>query len=921
MRRSFARLAAWLAASLGALVFPAHAGVITTVVDGSAGIAGNTSLQLNGTDPVISYGIDLKLATCTANCQSASPTWQLVTVDTAGTVILAESSLQLNSGNPMIAYQRGEDLKLATCTANCQSATPSWQIVTVVSGIGGFTTSPISLQLNGGNPVISYTDNNSATVKLATCTANCQSATPTWQIVTVDTGGLTAPGSLQLNGGNPVISYKKGGLSLATCTANCQSATPTWQIVLVQTGSSTTTGQYSSIQLNGGNPVISYYDSDSGANDLKLATCTANCQSATPTWQIVTIDSVGNVGRDTSLQLNGGNPVISYYDVTNHDLKLAVCTANCQSASPTWLVRTVDSLNLVGEYTSLQLSGVNAVVSYKTQTGGDLKMATITPPTVTSIVRAGANPTNAASVAFTVTFSEDVTGVDVTDFALAITGLVGASITGVTGSGATYTVTVNTGTGDGLIGVNLVDDDSIVGFLPLAGLGAGNGNFTGPTYTIDRTAPTAALVLPANGTYSAGQNLDLTLNTSEAVSVTGTPSIALTLGAAAVNATYVSGSGTSSILFRYAVVATDLDLDGISVAGALSGGSLSDAAGNVGAGTFAVGSTAGILVRTAYTVTSSAGANGTITPSGTQQVTHNATATFTVTPNANYTASVGGTCGGTLVGNTFTTNPITAPCTVVASFGVISYTVTPSAGPNGTITPNTPQTVVHGATATFTVTPSPGYAAVVGGTCGGALAGTTYTTNAITANCTVSATFTSTVVTSFTGPSSTGTGNVTASFTGGGVLCGFATSQFIPVTGHPASPPAGTAPGGVTFPHGLFDFTLSGCTPGSTITMTITYPATLPVGTLYWKYGPIPGGPSPRWYVLPATISGNVATFAITDGAMGDDDLAANGAIVDQGGPGVPGAAVATPTLSEWAMILMALLMLASVSLMRRRVR
>jgi hypothetical protein len=38
--------------------------------------------------------------------------------------------------------------------------------------------------------------------------------------------------------------------------------------------------------------------------------------------------------------------------------------------------------------------------------------------------------------------------------------------------------------------------------------------------------------------------------------------------------------------------------------------------------------------------------------------------------------------------------------------------------------------------------------------------------------------------------------------------------------------------------------------------------------------------------VLPATIVGNTATFTITDGGIGDDDLVANGTVVDQGGPG-----------------------------------
>ncbi|EKE20317.1 MAG: hypothetical protein ACD_8C00021G0002 [uncultured bacterium] len=73
-----------------------------------------------------------------------------------------------------------------------------------------------------------------------------------------------------------------------------------------------------------------------------------------------------------------------------------------------------------------------------------------------------------------------------------------------------------------------------------------------------------------------------------------------------------------------------------------------------------------------------------------------------------------------------------------------TFTVTPSAGANGTISPSTAQTINSGSTTTFTVTPSSGYTATVGGTCGGSLVGTTYTTNAITANCTVSATFAST---------------------------------------------------------------------------------------------------------------------------------------------------------------------------------
>ena len=109
------------------------------------------------------------------------------------------------------------------------------------------------------------------------------------------------------------------------------------------------------------------------------------------------------------------------------------------------------------------------------------------PPTVQTITRADTNPTSAASVHFTVTFSEAVTGVDTSDFALAVTGVTGASITGVSGGATAYTVTVNTGSGTGTIRLDVVDNDTIVDLAlnPLGGVGAGNGNYTsGETYDV-----------------------------------------------------------------------------------------------------------------------------------------------------------------------------------------------------------------------------------------------------------------------------------------------------------------------------------------------------------------------------------------------------------------------------------------------------
>ena len=102
-------------------------------------------------------------------------------------------------------------------------------------------------------------------------------------------------------------------------------------------------------------------------------------------------------------------------------------------------------------------------------------------PIVLSSVRVNASPTSAPNVDFTVTFSESVSGVDTGDFTLTTTGLAGTSITNVSGSGAVYTVTANTGTGSGTLRLDVIDDDSIIdgSTNPLGGVGAGNGGFTG----------------------------------------------------------------------------------------------------------------------------------------------------------------------------------------------------------------------------------------------------------------------------------------------------------------------------------------------------------------------------------------------------------------------------------------------------------
>ena len=100
---------------------------------------------------------------------------------------------------------------------------------------------------------------------------------------------------------------------------------------------------------------------------------------------------------------------------------------------------------------------------------------------------------------------------------------------------------------------------------------------------VDGVAPTiTSFTGPNAGNYSDGNDLDFTVQFSEAVNVTGTPRLQLTIGSTTRFANYVSGSGTNTLLFRYKVQAGDLDSNGIAVVSPLdlNGGTIKDSPGN-----------------------------------------------------------------------------------------------------------------------------------------------------------------------------------------------------------------------------------------------------------------------------------------------------------------------------------------------------
>lgn len=197
----------------------------------------------------------------------------------------------------------------------------------------------------------------------------------------------------------------------------------------------------------------------------------------------------------------------------------------------------------------------------------------------------------------TITFSEAVTGFTNADLTVA-SGTLSAVSSSDGGVTWTATFTPADGISDGTNVITLAN----TGVADAAG-NAGTGTTDSNNYAIDTSAPTVSNVgVPASATYIAGQNLDFTVNTDENVTVNttgGTPRIALTIGTATRNASYLSGSGTTAITFRYSVLAGDNDTDGIAVAASIdvNGGILRDGAGNnLNTTLNSVGALTGVLV-------------------------------------------------------------------------------------------------------------------------------------------------------------------------------------------------------------------------------------------------------------------------------------------------------------------------------------
>jgi len=364
-----------------------------------------TSLELDaGGRPVVSYwdetNFDLKVLHCgNADCTAGN---SITSPDTAGGVG-EHTSLALDaSGNPVVSYYdaTNDDLKVLHCNdANCAGGNES---ITSPDTDGGAWA---SLVLDaGGNPVVAYSDTGPVydqNLKVMHCNdPNCAGGDET--VTLVDTGGVYFSWiSLALDaGGNPVASYMHNWNPSQLKVLHCGNADCTSGNNVEWADSTGDTGWCTSLALDGdGNPVISYHEGTSGDN-LKVMHCNdPNCSDGNES--ITSPDTEGSVGSYTSLALDThGNPVVSYGDWGNGYLKLMHCNdPNCVGGDES--IYSPDTVGAMADwdyYTSLELDGAgNPVVSYHDVTNGDLKVLhcdtpTCGPPVISTVAGAYDDP-------------------------------------------------------------------------------------------------------------------------------------------------------------------------------------------------------------------------------------------------------------------------------------------------------------------------------------------------------------------------------------------------------------------------------------------------------------------------------------------------------------------------------------------------
>ena len=353
---------------------------------------------------------------------------------------------------------------------------------------------------NDATVTVGYTQNSTSSSQMKDTAGNAVATLSTAKSVTV-TNDATAPTISSVTSSSTDATYKIGD------TVNVQAVFS--EAVVVTTASGT---PQLTLETGTSDRAVSY-TSGSGTDTLVFAY----------TVQSTDVSSDLDYKGTTSLALNNG---------TIKDLagNTATITLNDPAAALT--------TNSLADSKAIVIDGVLPTISSAAADGGSANVV--------------------------LTMSEVVTGApDTSDF----TVLVGGSAKTVSGisdvSSATNSITLTLASVVPNDSIVTVDYDQNSSAAKKLSDGAGNnvatvGTPETVTVTDDNISPTVASVTGTNGTYDlASPTVDLIVKFSEPVNVQGTPTLQLETGTTDQKALYVSGTGSTDLLFRYTVQSGD----------------------------------------------------------------------------------------------------------------------------------------------------------------------------------------------------------------------------------------------------------------------------------------------------------------------------------------------------------------------------
>ncbi|MDP7373371.1 MAG: putative Ig domain-containing protein, partial [Candidatus Poseidoniaceae archaeon] len=206
---------------------------ITTIESGPLGY--NAEIAVDSNDTLhIAYGnltstntYSLRYATCSSSCTSAS-SWTKLHIDQSANVGYKSSIAVDENDGIHISYNdfTNQKLKYAVCTSTCTSAS-SWSNTSIDQVGYGYSGKSSIATDSDGVIHISYTNEISEDLKYATCSSTCMSAS-SWSNISLDTDGNTGVGSsitIDSNKGIHISYYDIDNklLKYAACSSSCTS--------------------------------------------------------------------------------------------------------------------------------------------------------------------------------------------------------------------------------------------------------------------------------------------------------------------------------------------------------------------------------------------------------------------------------------------------------------------------------------------------------------------------------------------------------------------------------------------------------------------------------------------------------------------------------------------------------------------------